>query len=30
MNKTVYCSQGLHQYLENIEPARLAEREFAL
>lgn len=30
LNKTVYCSHGLHQYLENAEQVHLAEREFAL
>lgn len=30
LNKTVYCSQGLHQYLDAIEPARISEKEFAL
>ncbi|WP_353719087.1 glycosyltransferase family 2 protein [Dyadobacter sp. 676] len=30
LNKTVYCNQGLHQYLHNAEPARLTENEFAL
>lgn len=30
LNKTMYCSQGLHQYLADIEPVQLVEREFAL
>lgn len=29
-NKTMYCSQGVHQYLGDAEPVQLAEREFAL
>jgi len=30
LNKTVYCCQGLHQYLDHIESVGLAEGEFAL
>ncbi|SDD42141.1 N-terminal domain of galactosyltransferase [Dyadobacter soli] len=30
LNKTVYCGQGLHQYIAHVEPVRLTEREFAL
>jgi glycosyltransferase involved in cell wall biosynthesis len=30
LNKTVYCCQGIHQYLAHAEPVGLAEGEFAL
>lgn len=30
LNKTMYCSQGVDQYLADLVPVRLAEREFAL
>lgn len=30
LNKTMYCSQGVHQYLGRMEPVQLVEREFAL
>jgi len=30
LNKTMYCSEGIHQYLAHTRPAVLAEREFAL
>ncbi|MCF0073029.1 glycosyltransferase family 2 protein [Dyadobacter sp. CY261] len=29
-HKTVFCDQGLHQYLATMEPVALAEKEFAL
>ncbi|ACT92792.1 glycosyltransferase family 2 protein [Dyadobacter fermentans] len=30
LQKTVFCSLGLHQYLHAAEPAQLVEKEFAL
>lgn len=30
LNKTMYCSQGVDQYLADLVPVQLAEREFAL